>query len=242
MQRHLPQGLTNSSPGGTEEPLQAAPGASGSCQAHQLRGSLASWTLAGVPSLSAFAGLGSCLVGHPPPRTWPDVQGQGRSVCSLGLRGAGQAAGLGGAWRALARAPGRSPGVSLQTQGAFLPTRLHPKQPPGLVDSARLKPRLPGGPNLCFTLRHLEMAGRCCREEPGLQPRLCEAPCFWGRGSMCGLGALVGRGGAWKQGERGRPQPAPLKEAPRDSCTEAAWAGSGAPLLQPRSSLPWAMW
>ena len=67
MQRHLPQGLTNSSPGGTEEPLQAAPGASGSCQAHQLRGSLASWTLAGVPSLSTFAGLGSCPVGHPPP-------------------------------------------------------------------------------------------------------------------------------------------------------------------------------
>ena len=108
----------------------------------------------------------------PAPRTWPDVQGQDRSVCSLGLRGSEQAAGLEGAWRALARAPGRRLGVSLQTQGAFLPTRLHPKQPPGLVDSARLKPCLPGGPNLCFTLRHLEMAGRCCREEPGLQPRL----------------------------------------------------------------------
>lgn len=57
----------------------------------------------------------------PSPCTRPDVQGQGRSVCSLGLRGAEQAAGLGGAWRALARAashfkhrvrscpPGRTP-------------------------------------------------------------------------------------------------------------------------------------
>ena len=67
VQRHPPHGLTNSSPGGTEEPLQAAPGVSGSCQAHQLRGRLASRTLARVPSLSAFAGLGSCPVGHPPP-------------------------------------------------------------------------------------------------------------------------------------------------------------------------------
>lgn len=41
----------------------------GSCQAHQVRGSLASWTLAGVPSLSAFSGLGSVRVGHRPPRT-----------------------------------------------------------------------------------------------------------------------------------------------------------------------------
>lgn len=124
----------------------------------------------------------------------------------------------------------------------FLPTRPHPKQPQGLVDSAHLMPRLPGGPNLCFALRHLEMAGRCCREETGLQPRLCAS---LGLGSMCGLGALVvggGGGGAWKQGERRRTQPAPLEEASQNSCTEAAWAGPGAHLLQPRSSLPWAMW
>lgn len=47
---------------------------------------------------------------------------------------------------------------------------------------------MPGGPNLCFALRHLEMAGRCCREETGLQQRLCAS---LGLGSMCELGALV---------------------------------------------------
>ena len=96
--------------------------------------------------------------------------------------------------------------VPLQTQGAFLPTRPHPKQPLGLVDSACLMPRLPGGPNLGFTLRHLEMAGRCCREELGLQPRLRAS----GVGEAC-----VGWGPWWGGEGRGNKErgegPSPLR-------------------------------
>ena len=100
-------------------------------------------------------------------------------------------------------------------------------------------PRLLGGPNLCFTLRHLEMAGRCCMGETGLQQRLRASP---GLGSVCGLGALVERGGEGEgveTGERGRTQPAPLEAAPRDSCIEATlgWPLGSSPPAQVQSAL-----
>lgn len=127
--------------------------------------------------------------------------------------------------------------------GAFLLTRLHPKQPPGLVDSA--PPHAPPA-RWPESLLHSAPSRDGWKVLHGGDGPPAEAPGNPGLGSTCGLGALVERGGEGEgveTGERGRTQPSPLRSAPLPgiSAPRPPWAGPWAPLLQPRSSLPWAM-
>ncbi|CAI9165795.1 unnamed protein product [Rangifer tarandus platyrhynchus] len=125
--------------------------------------------------------------------------------------------------------------------GAFLLARLHPKQPPGLADSAL--PRAPARwPESLLHSAPSRYGWKGLHAGGGLQQRPPAPPPAPGPGKHVWLAALVERRGVGEgveTGERGRTQPAPLEAAPRDSCTEATlgWPLGSSPPAQVQPTL-----